>query len=329
MAPSTAISTDQLIDPNMSLDPEFLVPIEETVDSDPTQSTHLSSTDITSSLALPSTKDNSDSLMKTEEFLDFVDDLSQEPSSLSDREVTCKNETVPSDEPEEILHSVDFDSKIFQSVNSSNEAQDISIFKVPKGNSVESTDISITESQFSSTMPYCEESLVANLDPMGECQFLSVQPCHKEETTLSHEGASLATEEETSDGCTKDCSSGTSANQNLTEVTNVKFDSVSDLNTESHIGHDEKQSCESYIENVVPGEPSPTLPKVRRSTRSTKDIPPTRYGSIASHKVSVNADIQKWMNSISKKMVTYMTNLILFIIIHCCTYLYHCDYVKM
>ena len=30
MAPPTAISTDQLIDPNMSLDPKFLVPIEET-----------------------------------------------------------------------------------------------------------------------------------------------------------------------------------------------------------------------------------------------------------------------------------------------------------
>ena len=78
----------------------------------------------------------------------------------------------------ETLHSVDFDSKISQSVNSSNEAQDISIVNVPKGNSVESTDISITESQFSSTMPYCEESLVAKLDPIGESQFLSAQPCH-------------------------------------------------------------------------------------------------------------------------------------------------------
>ena len=29
MAPPTAISSDQLIDPNMSLDPELLVPIEE------------------------------------------------------------------------------------------------------------------------------------------------------------------------------------------------------------------------------------------------------------------------------------------------------------
>ena len=85
-----------------------------------------------------------------------MDDLSQEPSSLSDREGTCKNETVPSDEPEETLHSEDFIGKTSQSVNSSNEAQDISFVNVPKASSLESTDISITEGQFSSTMPYCE-----------------------------------------------------------------------------------------------------------------------------------------------------------------------------
>ena len=112
MAPPTAISTDQLIDPNMLLDAEFLVPIEETVGSNPTQSTHLSSKDVTPSLVLPSTNENSDSLMKTVEFLDFVDDLSQEPSSLSDREGTCKNETVPSDKPEETSHSMGLMVKI-------------------------------------------------------------------------------------------------------------------------------------------------------------------------------------------------------------------------
>ena len=176
MAPPTAISTDQLIDPNMSLDPELLVPIEETVGSDPTQTTHLSKKDVIPSLVLPSANENSDSLMKTEEFLDFVDDLSQEPSSLSDRKGTCKNETVPSDKPEETSHSLGFDSENSQSVSSSIEAQDISNVDVPQGNPVESTDISITESQFSSTMPYCEESLVAKLDPMGKSQFLSAQP---------------------------------------------------------------------------------------------------------------------------------------------------------
>ena len=66
MAPPTVISTDQLIDPNMLLDPEFSDPIEETVGPDPTQSTYLSSKDINPSLVLPSTSDNSDSLMKTE-----------------------------------------------------------------------------------------------------------------------------------------------------------------------------------------------------------------------------------------------------------------------
>ena len=302
MAPPTAISTDQLIDPNLSLDPKFLVPIEDTVGSDPTQSIHLSNKDINPSLVLPPTNDNSDSLMKTEEFLDFVDDLSQEPSPLSGREGTCKNETVPSDEPEETLHSVDFDSKISQSVNSSNEAQDISIVNVLKVNSVESTDISI----------------------MGESQFLSAQPCHKEETTLSHEDANIVTEEGTSDNCTKDCSSGTSASKVPTEVTNVKFDSVSDSNTKSHIDHDKVQSNEKSIKHVVPSESietSHSSPKVRRSTRVTKGIPPTRYGSVISNKVNVSADLEKCMSSISKKIddiydkFDWYYSLILFIIV--------------
>ena len=61
MATPTATSTDQLIDPNTSLDPKFLIPIEDTVSSDPTQSTYLSNKDIDPSIGLPSTKDNSDS----------------------------------------------------------------------------------------------------------------------------------------------------------------------------------------------------------------------------------------------------------------------------
>ena len=72
MAPPTAFSSDQLIDPQMSLDPQFLVPVEESVGSDPTKSTHLSNKYNDTSLILPSTKDNSDSLMKTKEFLEFV-----------------------------------------------------------------------------------------------------------------------------------------------------------------------------------------------------------------------------------------------------------------
>ena len=202
MAPPTATSSDQLIDSQMSLDPEFLVPIEETVGSDPTHSTHLSSKYNESSLKLPSTEDNSDSLIKTEEFLDFVDDLSQEPSHLSEREGTLDCDTVPSVRVDESSHSTVVD-KTSESINSSNDSTDLSIIKVPQGD-VESTDNSITESQSSSTMPYCEESLVAKLDPLGESQFLSAQPCHKEETTLPHEGADLVTEEGISVDITKD-----------------------------------------------------------------------------------------------------------------------------
>ena len=53
MAPPTAILTDQLIDPDMSLDPKFLIPIEDPVHPDLTQSTHLSDKDIDPSLILP------------------------------------------------------------------------------------------------------------------------------------------------------------------------------------------------------------------------------------------------------------------------------------
>ena len=186
------------------------------------------------SLLLPSTEDNSNSLIKTEEFLEFVDELSQEHSPLSVREGTSsQDDTVPSVKAEENSHSINVVDKTSESVNGSIESQDFSIVKVPQGNDVESTDISITKSQFSSTMPYCEESIVAKLDPLGESQFLSVQPCLKEDTTFPHERANLITEERTSDDSTKDCSSGTFASKIPTEVTHGKFDSVYDSNTKS------------------------------------------------------------------------------------------------
>ena len=65
-----------------------------------------------------------------------------------------------------------------------------------------------------------------------EINFLSLQPCHKEETTSFHEGASIASEEGTSDNCTKDCSSHTSASNIPAEVTYV-----SNSNTKLHIDH--------------------------------------------------------------------------------------------
>ena len=77
---------------------------------------------------MPSTEDNSDSLMKTEEFLEFVDELSQEPSPLSDREGTSKqDDTVSSDKVEDNLHLSDvIDTS--DNVVSSFESQDISNF---------------------------------------------------------------------------------------------------------------------------------------------------------------------------------------------------------
>ena len=161
MAPPSVLSSDQLIDSQMTLDPQVLVPTDNTVSSDPTQTTFVSNKYNDISLKLPSIEDNSNSLIKTEEFLEFVDELSQEPSPLSDREGTSnQGDTVPSVKVEESLHSIDNTSKNVDS-------QDISIVKVPENNGVESIDHSITESQFSSTMPYCEESLVAKLDPEG------------------------------------------------------------------------------------------------------------------------------------------------------------------
>ena len=100
-----------------------------------------------------------------------MDELSQEPSPLSDRERTSKqDDTVPSDKVEDNLHLLDV-INTSENVVSSFEIQDISNSKVPEINGVESIDPSITENQFSSTMPYCEESLVAKLDPEVASQF--------------------------------------------------------------------------------------------------------------------------------------------------------------
>ena len=98
----------------------------------------------------------------------------------------------PSIQVDETSHSLVQESKPETSPSSNEseliEAQDISSIKV------DSTDISITESQFSSSMPYCEESLVAKIDPMGTNQFLSAQPCHKEDTASAHESVNLTME---------------------------------------------------------------------------------------------------------------------------------------
>ena len=326
MAPPSAYSTDQLIDSQMTLDPQFLVPTDNTESSDPTQTTLLPNKYNDISLKMPSTEDNSDSLMKTEEFLEFVDELSEEPSPLSDREGTSKqDDTVPSDKAEDDLHLSDV-INTSENVVSSFESQDISNSKVPEINGVESIDHSITESQFSSTMPYCEESLVAKLDSEGASQFLSAQPCHKEDTTLSHESADFISDQGTSEDSTKDCSSGTSASKIPTEVTSVKFDSVSDKMSESPVDPDNMQisECPNFemslplpqregtlecdtvpsvkAKAIKPSEPDTSPIQVRRSTRSTKGKPPLRYGSIISHSAKAHSKFGKWLSTISKKV---------------------------
>ena len=65
MAPPSAYSSDQLIDSQMTLDPQFLVPTDNTVSSDPTQTTFIPDKYNDISLKMPSTEVNSDSLMKT------------------------------------------------------------------------------------------------------------------------------------------------------------------------------------------------------------------------------------------------------------------------
>ena len=215
----------------MSLDPKFLVPIEETVGSVPTELTNLPSENSKNSLVLPSTNENSDSLIKTEEILDFVDDLSQKPSYLLEDGKTCQSDIPSSDKMIETSHSLDQKSKpeTYPSSNESEliEVQDISSIEVPKENenmSVESTDISINESQFSSTIAYCEASLVAKLDPMGSSQFLSAQPCHKGDSTSVHESVDIAKVEGTSISDTEDCSSGVFDSKIPADDTNVKID---------------------------------------------------------------------------------------------------------
>ena len=65
------------------------------------------------------------------------------------------------------------------------------------------------------------------------------------------------------------------------------------------------QSSEKSIKHVVSSKPVETSQspiKMRRSTRSTKGIPPTRYGSATSYKVNVSTNLGEWMSSISKKI---------------------------
>ena len=58
-----------------------------------------------------------------------------------------------------------------------------------------------------------------------------------------------------------------------------------------------------YLLNLVNlVKPIESPPKVRRSARSNKGIPLTRYGSITSHKVSATKKLGTWLSSMSKKI---------------------------
>ena len=180
------------------------------------------------------------------------------------------------------------------------------VWKCQKNRSVESTDISITESQFSSTMAYREESLVAKIDHMGTNQFLSAQPCHKEDTASAHEGVNLTMEKGKSISDTEVSASDAFDSKIPANDIIVKIDSVSDFKVdESHMDHDKVQSIEQSIINKVPVEPSESSkairspPRVRRSTISTKSIPTTRYWSITSHRVNASKRLGRLLTSIS------------------------------
>ena len=136
-------------------------------------------------------------------------------------------------------------------------------------------------------MPYCEESLVAKLDPMGTNQFLLAQPCHKEDTASAHESVNLTMEKGDSISDTEVSASDAFDSKIPANDINAKFDSVSKVD-ESHIDHDKVQSIEKSIVTEVPVEPSESSKPIEsppqvRSARSNKGIPPTRYGSITSH----------------------------------------------
>ena len=149
-------------------------------------------------------------------------------SSVIEKEKTCHTDITLSIQVDETSHSLVQESKPETSPSSNEseltETQDISSIEVPKENG--SVDISITESQFSSTMPYCEESLVVKMDPMGTNQFLSAQPCHKEDTASAHESANLTMEKGNSISDTEVSASDAFDSKIPANDINAKIDSV-------------------------------------------------------------------------------------------------------
>ena len=95
----------------------------------------------------------------------------------------------------------------------------------------------------------------------------------------------------------------------LNQVDHGNFQSSEIANIEESSPLSEREGIFNYdtvpsakAESIEPSEPSPSPVQLRRSTRSTKGIPPTRYGSVTSHKVGVSSKFGKWLSSISKKV---------------------------
>ena len=109
----------------------------------------------------------------------------------------------------------------------------------------------------------------------------------------------MTTEEGTQDSYTEECSSGTSASKNPTDVTNVKLDSVSDIKLNFKLIMIKCSQVRRLLIqlNLVNLFETHSPPEVRRSTRSTKGIPSTRYGPVTSHMVNISTKFGKWLKS--------------------------------
>ena len=258
----TAISTGKLIDPDFTLDSKYVIPIEDTTGSELTQSTNIEPEISDTSLVLLFMNENSNSLIKTAEFLDFVDELSQENESQS-----VVKEEGSSTEPVDTVPNFSHDTAIVDLSDSSKVDPTLE-------------PVSITKSQDISTMPYLEgRSLENYVNSKNESQPASVHSFHKEDTTSAHESANITTEEGISVSGTKDCSSSNSASKIPTVITNDLSDSVSEIESVSNETPQSQNVLQSIEKSVIEKEkdtrtstpkPPGSPPPLRRSSRRTR-----------------------------------------------------------
>ena len=173
-------------------------------------------------------------------------------------------------------------------------------------------------------MPYCEESIVAKLDPEGASHFCQHNLVLRKTQLCLMRVQSLSLIWEFQKIALKIVLLILLLAKFLQKIPMSRFDSVSDINTESAVDHDNNSECPN-IEMSSPlsqregtldcdtvssakaevcefSEPSPPPIQVRRSTRSTKGKPPIRYGSVVSHREGFQSKFGKWLSSISKKV---------------------------